>query len=54
MAWWPAGRIAIIEAGHPVPDAASLVAGQEVTAALANLFADDLVIALVSGGGSTA
>jgi glycerate 2-kinase len=45
-------RIKIIEAAHPVPDDAGLRAGQRLLAAVAGLTADDLVIALVSGGGS--
>ena len=48
----PAGRIAIIEAGHPVPDAASEEVGRKVLAAVSDLSSDDLVIALISGGGS--
>lgn len=45
-------RIEIIEAAHPVPDEAGLRAGQRLLAAVADLTADDLVIALISGGGS--
>jgi hypothetical protein len=48
----PAGRIAVVEAGHPVPDRHSLAAAQQIVAALHGLTAQDLVIALVSGGGS--
>ncbi|MBU6265904.1 MAG: DUF4147 domain-containing protein [Sphingomonadales bacterium] len=48
----PAGRIEVIEAGHPVPDADSERAARAVLAALDGLTADDLVLALVSGGGS--
>ncbi len=48
----PAGRIAVVEAGHPVPDDASHAAGQLLSAAVAGLGADDLVLALISGGGS--
>ena len=44
--------IEIMEAGHPVPDAAGLVASGRIFEAVANLSEDDLVIALVSGGGS--
>lgn len=47
-----AGRIEIVEAGHPVPDANSVMAAQRLLAAVAGLGPDDLVIALVSGGGS--
>lgn len=48
----PAGRIEILEAAHPVPDAMSVTAARRMLAAVAGLAADDLVIALVSGGGS--
>ncbi len=48
----PAGRIDIIEAGHPVPDAASERAARRILEAVSGLTADDLVIALMSGGGS--
>ena len=48
----PAGRIAIVEAAHPVPDAASEIAARRILDAVGGLSADDLVIALVSGGGS--
>jgi hydroxypyruvate reductase len=48
----PAGRISVIEAGHPVPDRASELAARRILHALNGLSADDLVIALISGGGS--
>jgi len=48
----PTGRISVIEAGHPVPDEASEKAGREVLKAVSGLSPDDLVIALISGGGS--
>lgn len=48
----PAGRIRIIEAAHPVPDAASEAAARAILKAVQGLSADDLVIALISGGGS--
>lgn len=48
----PAGRITIIEAGHPVPDAASEKAGRQTLEAVRGLAPEDLVIALMSGGGS--
>lgn len=48
----PAGRIEIIEAAHPVPDDNSLLAARRIIAAVSGLSSDDLVIALVSGGGS--
>ncbi len=49
----PTTRIKIIEAAHPVPDANSERAANEILDAVAHLNADDLVIALMSGGGSS-
>jgi len=48
----PCQQIEIIEASHPVPDAAGLIASRRLLQAVEGLTADDLVIALVSGGGS--
>ncbi|WP_332304125.1 glycerate kinase type-2 family protein [Rhizobium sp. GR12] len=48
----PAGRIEIIEASHPVPDDMSAEAARRILAAVQGLTADDMVIALISGGGS--
>jgi len=48
----PAGRIAVLEAAHPVPDAAGLHAAKELLASVAGLTSQDLVIALIAGGGS--
>ncbi|MBB3610409.1 glycerate kinase [Rhizobium sp. BK602] len=48
----PAGRIRILEASHPVPDAMSETAAREILAAVRGLTPDDLVVALISGGGS--
>jgi glycerate 2-kinase len=48
----PAGRIEVLEASHPTPDAMSEEAGRRILAAVKGLTADDLVIALMSGGGS--
>jgi hydroxypyruvate reductase len=48
----PAGRIEIIESAHPVPDEASERAARRILAAVSGLGPDDLVIALISGGGS--
>jgi hydroxypyruvate reductase len=45
-------RIEIIEAAHPVPDAAGLEASRRLLDKVAGLAADDLVVALISGGGS--
>ena len=44
--------IEILEAAHPIPDAAGLLATQRIRDALKGLTADDLVIALICGGGS--
>lgn len=48
----PAGCIAVREAGHPVPDLNSLEAAEAIIAAVQGLGEDDLVLALISGGGS--
>lgn len=45
-------RIEIIEAAHPVPDAAGLEASRRLLDKVRGLTADDLVVALISGGGS--
>lgn len=45
-------RIAVLEAAHPVPDQAGLAGTQAVVNVLQGLTEDDLVIALISGGGS--
>ncbi|HKT84793.1 MAG TPA: DUF4147 domain-containing protein [Novosphingobium sp.] len=46
--------IRVIEAGHPVPDSNSVAAAQAILNCVEGLRADDLVLALVSGGGSAA
>ena len=46
------GPIAITEAGHPVPDAAGLTGAEHIVALLAHLRPQDLVVVLLSGGGS--
>jgi len=51
----PAGlaqRIEIVEAAHPVPDEAGLAAAQRILALTQGLTKDDLVLCLISGGGS--
>ncbi|MCM2253644.1 MAG: glycerate kinase [Ramlibacter sp.] len=45
-------RIEIVEASHPVPDSAGLVAAQRMLALAHGLTRDDLVLCLISGGGS--
>ncbi|MCP3734306.1 DUF4147 domain-containing protein [Sphingomonas sp. RP10(2022)] len=44
--------VEVIEAGHPVPDAASLIAADRALAVAAGLRAQDRLILLLSGGGS--
>ena len=48
----PTERIAVLEAAHPVPDANGAEAARRILAAVAGLGPDDLVLALISGGGS--
>ncbi len=45
-------RIEVIEAAHPVPDQAGLVASHRLVNTVSGLSEDDLVVALISGGGS--
>ncbi len=45
-------NIDVIEASHPVPDAAGANASKRILDLVSNLTADDLVISLISGGGS--
>jgi glycerate-2-kinase len=48
----PTARIEVVEASHPVPDAAGESAAVRILALVQGLTADDLVLALISGGGS--
>ena len=48
----PCTRIEIVEAAHPVPDAAGLEAARRILERVGGLTADDLVVCLISGGGS--
>ncbi len=48
----PCERIQVAEAAHPVPDAAGREAASRILAAVKSLAADDLVLCLISGGGS--
>lgn len=48
----PTGDIAVIEASHPVPDAASLAAGRRIRELAATARPQDRVVFLISGGGS--
>ena len=45
-------RIEVLEAAHPVPDAAGLAASQRILQTVQGLTPDDLVLCLISGGGS--
>ena len=49
----PCRQVEIVEASHPVPDMRGLEAAQRIGALVANLEPEDLVIALISGGGSS-
>ncbi len=48
----PTRSIEIVEASHPVPDAAGMEAARRILALTKGLTADDLVVCLISGGGS--
>ncbi|WP_439502408.1 glycerate kinase type-2 family protein [Aminobacter ciceronei] len=48
----PCERIRIVEASHPVPDANGLEAAKLLLQTVSGLTEDDLVVALISGGGS--
>ncbi len=49
----PCERIEIVEAAHPVPDSAGLAAAERMLRLVQGLSADDLVLCLISGGGSS-
>jgi hydroxypyruvate reductase len=48
----PCERIEIVEAAHPVPDEAGRQAAERMLELVQGLTADDLVLCLISGGGS--
>jgi hydroxypyruvate reductase len=48
----PTSHIEVIEAGHPNPDQASQIAAQRILHMARNLGEDDLLLCLISGGGS--
>jgi hydroxypyruvate reductase len=48
----PCAQIEIVEAAHPVPDAAGMHAAMRMLELVARLHEDDLVLCLISGGGS--
>lgn len=49
----PCENIEIVEAAHPVPDEAGHLSAKRMLAIVSNLTADDLVLCLISGGGSS-
>lgn len=49
----PCHHVEIVEAAHPVPDAAGLAAARRTLDMVKGLGADDLVLCLISGGGSS-
>jgi len=49
----PTARIRVVEAGHPVPDAAGEAATREILQLTSQLQPGDLLLALISGGGSS-
>jgi glycerate 2-kinase len=49
----PTSRIRVVEAGHPVPDKAGESGAREIFQRASALTEDDLLIALLSGGGSS-
>jgi len=48
----PCKQIEIVEAAHPVPDAAGMHAAQRMLDLVGHLSSDDMVLCLISGGGS--
>lgn len=48
----PTEHIKVLEAAHPVPDAAGVAATEEILELAASLGEDDLLLCLISGGGS--
>ena len=49
----PTERLEVVEAAHPVPDAAGLAAARRILELVQGLTKDDLVLCLISGGGSS-
>ena len=49
----PTTKIRVVEAGHPVPDEAGEAAAREILTRVEELKEDDLLLALLSGGGSS-
>jgi hydroxypyruvate reductase len=48
----PTRRVRLVEAGHPIPDERGAQAAREIRALVESAVGDDLVLVLVSGGGS--
>ncbi len=48
----PCKTIEVIEAGHPVPDAAGMAGAARILSSVKGLTSDDLVLSLISGGAS--
>ncbi|MBI3229272.1 MAG: glycerate kinase [Burkholderiales bacterium] len=48
----PCEKIRVVQAAHPVPDQAGMQAAQEILSLVANLTSEDVVLCLISGGGS--
>lgn len=48
----PTAYIEVVEASHPMPDQAGVEASRRILDLVSNLSADDLVLCLISGGGS--
>jgi glycerate 2-kinase len=48
----PCRRIEVVEAAHPIPDAAGHAAAERILSSVKGLGPDDLVLCLISGGGS--
>ena len=48
----PCSHVEVVQAAHPVPDAAGERAARRILELVSDLGADDLVLALLSGGGS--
>lgn len=46
------GRVEVVEAGHPLPDEAGVNGARRMANLLAGTIEDDLVLAVISGGGS--
>ena len=50
---WPTRSIEVVEAGHPIPDKAGMMATNRIMSLARSAKKDDLVISLISGGASS-